>query len=115
MTVSGQSMHDIRWIDENAKAFDKALNRRNLADSERTEFSSENLIAMDGLRRARIRVLESWQAKRNAASKLIGQAKAKKDEEAVKQLMAEVAECKESISTLEGEVAAAEESSAESS
>ena len=102
-------MHDIRWIDENAKAFDEALNRRNLTESERTEFSSQNLIALDGLRRARIRVLEIWQAKRNAASKLIGHAKAKKDEEAVKQLMAEVAECKDSISTLDGEVAEAEE------
>jgi seryl-tRNA synthetase len=102
-------MHDIRWIQENPKEFDKALGRRNLTDEERKNFSSQNLISIGDLRRARIRVLESWQAKRNAASKLIGQAKAKKDEIAVKTLMAEVAECKESISNLEGEVKQVEE------
>ncbi len=102
-------MHDIRWIHENPKAFDSALSKRNLTNEERKKFSSQNLIAIDDLRRARIRVLEGWQAKRNAASKLIGQAKAKKDEEAVKQLMAEVASAKKSISKLEGEVKEAEQ------
>jgi seryl-tRNA synthetase len=96
-------MHDIRWIRENAEAFDEALNRRNLTDEEKKNFSSQNLISIDEIRRARIRVLESWQARRNAASKAIGQAKAKKDETKVQELMAEVAECKTSISTLEAE------------
>ena len=103
------NMHDIRWIHENAEAFDEALNRRNLSEEERKNFSSQNLTGLDDLRRARIRTLESWQARRNAASKSIGQAKAKKDEAAVQQLMAEVAECKVSISNLEGEVKEAEE------
>jgi seryl-tRNA synthetase len=102
-------MHDIRWIHENAEAFDRALSRRNLSDEERKNFSSQNLISLDDLRRARIGVLESWQAKRNAASRLIGQAKAKKDEATVRQLMVEVAECKTSISNLEGEQKEAEE------
>src|ERR1700684_3627743 len=96
-------MHDIRWIRENAEAFDKALGRRNLTDEERKEFSSQNIISIDELRRGRIRVLETWQARRNAASKAIGQAKAKKDESKVQELMAEVALCKDSISNLEGE------------
>jgi seryl-tRNA synthetase len=96
-------MHDIRLIHEDAKAFDKALNRRNLTDEERKKFSSHNLISIDDRRRASIRVLESWQAKRNAASKLIGQAKAHKDEVTVGQLMAKVAECKTSILNLERE------------
>ncbi len=96
-------MYDIRWITENAKAFDKALSRRNLNDEERKNYSSQNLITIYDHRRALIRVLESWQAKRNAASKAIGQAKAKKDESKVQELMAEVAECKTSISNLERE------------
>jgi seryl-tRNA synthetase len=96
-------MHDIRWIRENAEAFDKALGRRNLTDEERKEFSSQNIVSIDELRRARIRVLETWQARRNAASKAIGQAKAKKEESKVQELMAEVALCKDSISNLEGE------------
>src|ERR1700686_3397483 len=96
-------MHDIRWIHENAEAFDKALGRRNLTDEERKEFSSQNLISIDDLRRARIRVLETWKARRNAASKAIGEAKAKKDESKIQELIAEVALCKESIANLEGE------------
>jgi len=96
-------MYDIRWINENAKAFDKALSRRNLNDEERKNYSSQNLISIYDHRRALIRVLESWQAKRNAASKAIGQAKAKKDESKIQELMAEVAICKASISKLESE------------
>src|SRR5580700_2361730 len=96
-------MYDIRWISENAEAFDKALSRRNLNDEERKDYSSQNLISIYDQRRALIRVLETWQAKRNAASKAIGQAKASKDETNVKELMAEVADCKASISKLENE------------
>jgi seryl-tRNA synthetase len=94
-------MHDIRWIQENPKAFDEALRRRNLTDEERKDFSSQNLTSIDDRRRAIIRVLESWQARRNAASKLIGQAKAKKDDARAQELMAEVAECKTSIENSE--------------
>ena len=96
-------MHDIRFIREHPEAFDKALGRRNLTDEERKRYSSQNLISVDERRRAIIRVLENWQARRNAASKAIGQAKAKKDESKVNELMAEVAECKSSIATLEND------------
>ena len=73
-------MHDIRFIRENPDAFDRALARRNLNEEEKKAYSSRHLISIDERRRAIIRVLESWQARRNAASKAIGQAKAKKDE-----------------------------------
>ena len=96
-------MHDIKWIRENADAFDKALDRRNLSEEERQRYSSQNLISIDERRRAQIRVAESWKARLNGASKKIGEAKARKDEAAVKELMAEVAECKKSMSTLETE------------
>ena len=96
-------MHDIRWIREHAAEFDKALNRRPLDDESRKKFSSDNILSIDGRWRGIIRVLESWQSKRNAASKEIGQAKAKKDDATARKLMVEVAECKASISTLEKE------------
>src|SRR5215213_528148 len=96
-------MHDIRWIREHASEFDKALNRRPLDDESKKKFSSQNLLSIDERRRAIIRVLEGFQARRNAASKEIGQAKARKDEATAGKLMAEVAECKASISRLEAE------------
>jgi seryl-tRNA synthetase len=97
-------MHDIKWIRDNPDAFDAALKRRNLNDEEKKAFSSQHLNSIDDLRRARIRVLENWQSRRNVASKAIGQAKAKKDDAAVGKLMSEVEECKNSIATLEQEV-----------
>ena len=48
-------------------------------------------------------MLEQAQARRNAASKEIGQAKAKKDEAKAKNLMAEMAELKTSIPAMEAE------------
>jgi seryl-tRNA synthetase len=96
-------MHDIRFIRENPEAFDRALARRNLSEQEKKDFSSQNLLSIDGHHRAIIRRLESWQARRNVASKAIGEAKAKKDELKIQGLMAEVAECKTSISNLERE------------
>jgi seryl-tRNA synthetase len=96
-------MYDIKWIREQPDAFDRGLTRRGL------EPLSQRLISIDELRRARIRVLETWQAKRNTASKEIGAAKKAKDEALVEKLMAEVAEAKTSIATLEGEVNQSEE------
>ena len=102
-------MHEIRFIREHPEAVDHALARRGLPPQ------AQRLISIDERRRAIIRVLESWQARRNAASKAIGEAKARigeakarKDDSAIQKLMAEVAECKTSISTLEGEQKAVE-------
>ncbi len=88
-------MHDIRFIRENPEAFDRALKRRHLGPTESTQFSSDNLISLDERRRANIRASETAQARRNAASKEIGDAKQKDDEATASKLMAEVADLKE--------------------
>jgi seryl-tRNA synthetase len=94
-------MHDIRSIRDDPKAFDAALKRRGLKGE------AQNLISIDERRRAIIRVLEGVQAQRNAASKEIGQAKAKKDEALAQRLLAQVADFKDSISKMEAEEKAA--------
>jgi seryl-tRNA synthetase len=88
-------MFDIKWIRDNPDAFDRGLKRRGL------EPLSAKLIKLDEERRALITKLEAAQARRNSASKEIGQAKAKKDEATAQKLMAEVGELKTSIPDLE--------------
>jgi seryl-tRNA synthetase len=88
-------MHDIRLIRENPEAFDRGLTRRGLAPL------SQPLIALDEKRRSAIQAAEAAQARRNVASKEIGEAKKAKDEERAKGLLAEVAALKESIPALE--------------
>jgi seryl-tRNA synthetase len=102
-------MHDIRWIRDNAAEFDKALNRRPLDEESKRQFSSANLLGIDERRRAAILKSEQAQARRNAASKEIGAAKAKKDEAAAQKLMAEVNDLKVTLPALEAEAKAAEE------
>src|SRR5829696_7943279 len=94
-------MHDIRFIRENAAAFDQGLVRRGL------EPLSEHLLALDDRRRAAIAALQASQERRNALSKEIGQAKARKDEGRAQALMAEVAALKEAIPQAEAEEKAA--------
>lgn len=84
-------MFDIKWIRENAAAFDAGLKSRGL------EPLSVKLIEIDERRRAAIGVLEAAQARRNAASKEIGKAKGAKDDALAKKLMDEVAALKETI------------------
>ena len=88
-------MHDIRFIREHPDIFDRALQRRDLPAE------SKRLIAMDEERRKKILELETAQARRNAASKEIGEAKKTKNEKKATELMAEVAALKDSIPTLE--------------
>src|ERR1700732_2350985 len=96
-------MHDIRFIRDNPDAFDKALARRGLPPQ------AQRLIALDEQRRTKILALETAQARRNAASKEIGEAKKNKDEEKAKRLLSEVGSLKESIPKLEaGEKKASE-------
>jgi seryl-tRNA synthetase len=90
-------MHDIKWIREHKDEFDRGLTRRGLPPQ------GDELIALDERRRAAITKLEAAQARRNAASKEIGQAKAKKDEARAQALMGEVAELKVSVPALEEE------------
>jgi seryl-tRNA synthetase len=90
-------MHDIRFIRDNPDAFDKALARRGLPPQ------AQRLLALDERRRAKILALETAQARRNAASKEIGEAKKNKDEEKAKGLLSEVATLKETIPAMEAE------------
>jgi seryl-tRNA synthetase len=95
-------MHDIKWIRENANTFDAALKRRGLAPV------SALLLAIDEARRAAILKSEQAQARRNAASKEIGEAKKTKDETRAASLMAEVAELKTTMPELEAATKAAD-------
>jgi seryl-tRNA synthetase len=90
-------MYDIKWIREHPEAFDRGLTRRGL------EPLSGKLMALDEKRRAAITKFEQAQARRNSASKEIGEAKKKKDEAAAQKLMAEVAELKTTMPALDEE------------
>jgi seryl-tRNA synthetase len=96
-------MHDIKSIRENPEAFDAGLKRRGL------EPLSKELLAIDEKRRAAIMASEQAQARRNAASKEIGDAKKAKDEARAAKLMSEVAELKTTMPELEAATKAAEE------
>ena len=89
-------MFDIRWIRENAAAFDAGLRRRGIEAGGDVKFSGE-LLAIDDARRRVITDLQEKQARRNAASKEIGKAKATKDETTAAKLMAEVAALKDAL------------------
>jgi seryl-tRNA synthetase len=88
-------MHEIRWIREHGDEFDRALERRGLAPL------AKELMAIDEHRRAAIVALEQAQARRNAASKEIGEAKKAKDDARAGALMSEVAALKTGIPELE--------------
>jgi seryl-tRNA synthetase len=96
-------MHDIKWIRENPEAFDAALKRRGLSPL------SESLLAMDETRRAAIQASEQALARRNAASKEIGEAKKAKDDARAAALMEEVAGLKAKLPELEAAARAADE------
>ncbi len=87
-------MHDIKWIRDNAAAFDAAMARRGLTSPQAAE-----LVALDDKRRAVLTGLQDAQSRRNAASKDIGKAKGAKDDTLASKLMAEVAALKEQIAT----------------
>jgi len=87
-------MHDIKAIRDDQEAFVAGLRRRNIEDAQ--TLGQEILDLDHGLRALQTR-LQAAQARRNEASKLIGQAKAKKDEAQAQALMAEVAGLKEEI------------------
>ena len=96
-------MHDIKSIRDNPAAFDAALKRRGLAPL------SASLLAIDEKRRAAIMASEQAQARRNSASKEIGDAKKAKDDARAAKLMAEVAELKTTMPQLEAATKAADE------
>ncbi|MHB8270652.1 serine--tRNA ligase [Bradyrhizobium sp.] len=96
-------MHDIKSIRDDPQAFDAALKRRGL------EPMSVALLAIDERRRAAILASEQAQARRNSASKEIGDAKKAKDDARATKLMAEVAELKTTMPQLEATAKAADE------
>jgi seryl-tRNA synthetase len=90
-------MHDIKIIRDNPAAFDAGLKRRG------TEPMAAALLELDAKRRAAQTRRDELQQRRNAASKEIGAAKAKKQEDVAQKLMAEVASLKDELAALEAE------------
>ena len=88
-------MHDIRAIRDDPAAFDRALARRSLPPI------AERLIALDETRRAAILELQKAQERRNAASKEIGAAMARKDAGVAEALRQEVAKLKLTMPEME--------------
>ncbi len=88
-------MHDIRAIRDDPEAFDGGLARRGLAPQ------AAALLALDEARRGAATEAQQAQARRNEASKAIGQAKAARDDAAADALMAEVAQLKQRLPVLE--------------
>jgi seryl-tRNA synthetase len=88
-------MHDIRFIRDNPEVFDAALKRRGLPAA------SAAILELDGKRRAAQTLAQEGLARRNQASKEIGQRKAKKEDAA--DLMAEVVRLKDQIAAAESQ------------
>jgi seryl-tRNA synthetase len=82
-------MHDIRAIRDDPDAFDAGLTKRGL------EPQAARVVALDDQRRSVVAELQVLQERRNAVSREIGQAKAKKDETRTLALIREVADIKE--------------------
>ena len=89
-------MHDIAAIRRDRDAWVAALARRP-AYTESAGVLADDMLARDKELRDLVTRLQAAQARRNEASKLIGQAKAKKEEAQAAALMAEVAGLKEEI------------------
>jgi seryl-tRNA synthetase len=89
-------MHDIKAIRDDKGGWVKALSRRP-AYAEIASFLADDIAAKDKELRELLVSLQNKQARRNEASKLIGKAKAQKDEAQAAALMAEVAGLKDDI------------------
>ncbi|WP_395647950.1 serine--tRNA ligase [Terricaulis sp.] len=92
-------MHDIRALRENAALFDAGWARRGL------EPQSKRIIDADSKLRAAATAKQDAEAQRNAASKAIGAAKAKKDEAEADRLITQVAALKQRIEETSAEEA----------
>ena len=87
-------MHDIRAIRDDAPAYARGWSSRGVNDAEGVVAS---ILDVDAKLRAAQTSFQAAQARRNEASKLIGAAKAQKDEAKAQGLMAEVAALKGEI------------------
>ncbi|MBL4767123.1 MAG: serine--tRNA ligase [Rhodobacteraceae bacterium] len=90
-------MHDIRAIRDTPDAFDAALARRGDAPM------SAALLAVDAERRGKITAAETAKAEQKKASKEVGAAKGRGDEEEFQRLRALVADKKAEIATMQTE------------
>lgn len=90
-------MLDIKWIRDNADAFDAALAKRGASPLART------LIDLDEKRRSVIQKAQDMQSRRNAASKEIGAAMASKNTELAEKLKTEVSAIKDLLPAAEEE------------
>lgn len=88
-------MHDLRYIRENPETFDAALQSRGAAPS------SSEILALDEARRAAQTRMQEIQSRRNAASKEVGQRKAKGED--ADDLIAEVQALKDGLTQAEQE------------
>ena len=87
-------MHDIRAIRDDAAVYARGWSSRGVADAEGVV---AQILDLDTKLRVAQTSFQTAQARRNEASKLIGAAKAKKDEAGAQNLMAEVAALKGEI------------------
>ena len=92
-------MHDIKAIRENPEAFEAAWSAKGRSGD------AAQAVKLDAQLRAAQTALQEAQAKRNESSKLIGMAKAKKDEAEAARLMAEVEALKGVMATASEEEA----------
>ncbi|WP_298019212.1 serine--tRNA ligase [uncultured Parasphingopyxis sp.] len=88
-------MHDLKAIRENPAAFDAAMARRG------HEPIAATILALDEKNRLVLTELQELQARRNDASKAIGQAKAQGDEDRAQEMITKVANLKARIAELE--------------
>jgi seryl-tRNA synthetase len=86
-------MHDIRAIRETPELYEKAWDAKGLSGAELTA----QILDLDARLRAAQTALQAAQAERNEGSKLIGQAKARKDEAEATRLMAHVETLKKTL------------------
>ncbi|MEI9886652.1 MAG: serine--tRNA ligase [Rhizomicrobium sp.] len=89
-------MHDIKYIRDHTDAFVAGLGRRPAYQESAASLTAE-LVKRDAVLRNLQTLLQKSQARRNEASKEIGQAKATKDEAKAQELLNEVAVIKETI------------------
>ena len=96
-------MHDIKFIRDNPKIFDKKMNNRNV------EISSENILKIDKKNRELISNLQAFQEERNLLSKQIGDLikdgkNATKVQESVKKIKDQISLAEEKIKESENEL-----------
>lgn len=90
-------MHDMRWIRENADAFDRAMEARS------HEARAADLITLNDQRLSVQSRMQEAQAERNTTAKQIGKAKAAGDEDEAQRLMQATSDLKARVQALEEE------------